>query len=133
MAMSSADRVVVPLNSRCSRKWLEPARLGVSSREPTPTQTPTLALRTPGIASVTMRRPPGSTVRVITPPPVAASWARARTSRSHQPILKAVSVALGAAQGRTREQHEAGVAGPVAEDGDRPGDGVVDRPGVRPR
>ena len=49
-----------------------PASAGVSSREPTGTHTPTLALRTPGIASVTTRRPPGRTVRVITPPPVAS-------------------------------------------------------------
>ena len=55
----------MPLNSRCSRKWLVPASDTDSSREPTGTQTPTLALRTPGIASVTMRRPPGSTVRVM--------------------------------------------------------------------
>jgi hypothetical protein len=36
-------------------------------------------LRTPGIASVTTRNPPGRTVRVIVPPPEAASccvWAR---------------------------------------------------------
>ena len=46
-----------------------PATDGVSSREPTRTQMPTLAERTPGIASVTIRRPPGSTVRLITPPP----------------------------------------------------------------
>ena len=61
-----------------------PATAGVSSRQPTGTQTPTLALRTPGIASVTMRRPPGSTVRVICPPPVAGTVrvrARRRTER----------------------------------------------------
>src|SRR4051794_10260116 len=71
--MSSADRDVVPLNSRCSRKWLVPASGPVPPREPTGTHTPTLALRTPGIASDTIRNPPGRTVRVIVPPPVAVS------------------------------------------------------------
>ena len=46
--MSIAERSRVPLNSRCSRKCEQPCRVGVSSREPTPTQTPTLAERTPG-------------------------------------------------------------------------------------
>ena len=40
---------------------------GVSSREPTPTQTPSVAERTPGTASVTTRSPPGRTVRRTTP------------------------------------------------------------------
>ena len=53
----------MPLNSRCSRKCEQPCRVGVSSREPTPTQTPMLAERTPAICSVTTRRPPGRTVR----------------------------------------------------------------------
>ena len=61
--ISSAVRVGVPRNSRCSRKWDAPDIVGVSSREPTPTQTPMLAERTPGIASVMTRSPPGRTVR----------------------------------------------------------------------
>ena len=61
--MSSADRSVVPLKSRCSRKCEHPCRAGDSSREPTPTQTPMLAERAPAICSVTTRRPPGRTVR----------------------------------------------------------------------
>ncbi len=61
--MSSAERSGVPLNSRCSRKCEAPASAGVSSREPTPTQTPIEAERTPGIDSVTTRSPPGRTVR----------------------------------------------------------------------
>jgi hypothetical protein len=40
-----------------------------SSRLPTGTHTPKLALRTPGIASVTTRSPPGSTVVAMHPPP----------------------------------------------------------------
>jgi hypothetical protein len=70
-AMSSALRLSVPLNSKCSRKWLAPATDVDSSRDPTFTQTPTLADRTPGIVSVTIRRPPGNVVRLITPPPGA--------------------------------------------------------------
>ena len=61
--MSSADRSAVPLKSRCSRKCEQPCSAGVSSREPTPTQTPMLAERTPAMCSVTTRSPLGSTVR----------------------------------------------------------------------
>ena len=41
MEISLADRLSVPLNSRCSRKWVEPRWLSLSSREPTPTETET--------------------------------------------------------------------------------------------
>ena len=61
--MSIALRLRVPLKSRCSRKCEQPCSVGVSSREPTPTQTPTLADRTPASCSVMTRSPPGSTVR----------------------------------------------------------------------
>src|SRR5450759_2889545 len=67
-AISSASRRRVPLNNRCSRKCEDPARLGVSSREPTPTQTPNATDRTVGIASVITRSPPGRTVRRTTTP-----------------------------------------------------------------
>ena len=40
-AISTAERVGVDLNSRCSRKCAAPATLGPSSREPTLTHTPT--------------------------------------------------------------------------------------------
>ena len=66
--MSSADREGVPLKSRCSRKCDAPDRVGDSSRDPTPTHTPMAADRTPGIASVTTRSPPGRTVRRTSPP-----------------------------------------------------------------
>ena len=55
--MSSADRLVVPLNSMCSIKCEMPFCSGVSRREPEPTQMPTLTLRTCGIASVITRTP----------------------------------------------------------------------------
>src|SRR5215470_11697987 len=61
--MSTALRVGVALNNRCSRKCAAPATLGPSSREPTPTHTPTEAERTEGMYSVTTRRPPGRVVR----------------------------------------------------------------------
>src|SRR5689334_19350248 len=67
--MSSAERVGVPLKSRCSRKCEAPERDGDSSRDPTPTHTPMEADRTPGSASVTTRSPPGSTVRRTSAPP----------------------------------------------------------------
>src|ERR1700754_1518682 len=60
--MSTAVRVGVDLNSRCSRKCAAPATLAPSSRDPTPTQTPTDAECTDGMYSVTMRRPPGRVV-----------------------------------------------------------------------
>ena len=61
--MSIAVRSGVPLKSRCSRKCEQPCSAGVSSREPTATQTPMLAERVPAICSVTTRRPLGRTVR----------------------------------------------------------------------
>ena len=39
----------MPLKSRCSRKCVEPWWPVASSREPTPTQQPRVAERTPGI------------------------------------------------------------------------------------
>src|SRR6476659_1673683 len=67
--MSNAERDGVPLNSRCSRKCEAPDSCGDSSRDPTPTHTPMEAERTPRIASVTTRSPPGSTVRRTSAPP----------------------------------------------------------------
>lgn len=51
--------------------------LGVSSREPTPTQMPKVAERTVGRVSVTTRRPPGRTVRRTIPAP-SAPFSRVR-------------------------------------------------------
>src|SRR3954463_3242738 len=65
--MSIAERGGVPLNRRCSRKCDAPLSCAASSREPTCTNTPTAADRTPGMCSVTTRRPPFRTVR-RTPP-----------------------------------------------------------------
>src|SRR5437016_3169018 len=64
-AMSRALRVFVPLNSRCSRKCDEPLIRGSSSREPVCTQNPRATERTPGIRSVTTRRPDSNSVRRI--------------------------------------------------------------------
>ena len=57
-----AVRVGVPLNSRCSRKWLTPASAGGSSREPTATQTPIATDRAPGTRSVATVKPLASSV-----------------------------------------------------------------------
>src|SRR5215218_4023085 len=73
VAISSALRLPVPLNNRCSRKCEEPATASVSSREPTLTQMPTVADNTPGIVSVSTRRPPGSSVRSTRPPTSSTS------------------------------------------------------------
>src|ERR1035437_7147770 len=56
-AMSSADRLVVPLNSMCSMKCEMPFCSVVSRREPEPIQTPTDTLRTCGMTSVITRTP----------------------------------------------------------------------------
>src|SRR5690606_35579286 len=64
-AMSSADRVAVPLNSMCSTKWAMPLSSVDSCREPRASHTPTLTERTCGIRSVSTRNPPGRTVRPI--------------------------------------------------------------------
>ena len=52
-AMSSAERVAVPLKTRCSMRWEIPPRSSGSTREPVSTHTPTATERTCGIASVT--------------------------------------------------------------------------------
>src|SRR6266540_736864 len=59
-AISSADRLAVPLNTRCSIRWEIPPRLSGSTREPVSTQIPTATERTWGMASVTTRMPFGS-------------------------------------------------------------------------
>src|SRR5690606_28188350 len=89
--ISMAFRVGVPLNSRCSRKWVAPMCSGASSREPMPTHMPTATLRTVGMVSVTTRRPPGRTVRLTTPAPsrpacsvVVVTEPPSRASRPHR-------------------------------------------------
>src|SRR4051794_26741492 len=67
--MARASRRRVPLNNRCSRECEAPANELASSRDPTPTQTPTVTERTVGTASVTTRSPPGRTVWRTSPPP----------------------------------------------------------------
>src|SRR3954454_23383000 len=63
--MSSADRLVVPLNSMCSMKWEMPFTFGVSRRAPVPIQTPMLTERTCGTVSVMIRMPLGREVRLM--------------------------------------------------------------------
>src|SRR5215470_1474254 len=58
-AIASAERVAVPLNTRCSMRWEIPPRSSGSAREPVSTQMPTATERTCGIASVTTRTPFG--------------------------------------------------------------------------
>src|SRR5450755_4611189 len=69
--MSIAERRVVPLNSRCSRKCVEPWWPSASSLEPTPTQHPNVAERSPGMVSVSTRTPPGRTERRTMAPPAS--------------------------------------------------------------
>ena len=61
-AMASAERVAVPLKTRCSMRCEMPPRSSGSTREPVSTQTPTATDRTCGIASVTRRMPFGRTL-----------------------------------------------------------------------
>src|SRR5689334_2951913 len=63
-AMSSADRVAVPLKSMCSTKCAMPLCAGVSWWDPRISQTPMLTDRTCGIDSVMRRRPLSRTSRV---------------------------------------------------------------------
>src|SRR6266566_2821564 len=56
-AISSADRLVVPLKSMCSMKCVIPFCSGNSRREPVPTHTPTETERTCGMTSVMTRTP----------------------------------------------------------------------------
>src|SRR5262252_4454543 len=60
-AMSSADRVSVPLKTRCSIRWEMPPRSTGSTREPVSTQMPTATDRTQCSDSVTTRTPFGNT------------------------------------------------------------------------
>src|SRR5436190_19145729 len=64
-AMSSADRVSVPLNSMCSTKWAMPLSAALSWRDPLVSHTPMLTERTCVIGSVRMRRPLSSASRMI--------------------------------------------------------------------
>src|SRR5436190_2986249 len=64
-AISTARRAGVPLNKRCSRKWLAPARRSGLSREPVPTQKPTATDRSAGRRSVTTRTPESRRARRI--------------------------------------------------------------------
>ena len=61
--MAAAERVGVPLKSRCSRKCEAPASSSDSSREPVPTQNATATERTSAMVSVTRRMPLGRTER----------------------------------------------------------------------
>src|SRR6266849_11029371 len=65
LAISSAERLVVPLNSMCSMKCVIPFCSGDSRREPVPTHTPTETERTCGITSVITRTPLGRRVNSI--------------------------------------------------------------------
>src|SRR5271167_5144914 len=56
-AMSSAERLVVPLNTICSRKWVMPFSDSRSFREPVRSHTPSDTDRTAGMVSVTIVRP----------------------------------------------------------------------------
>ena len=60
-AIVSAERVAVPLKTRCSMRWEIPPRSSGSTREPVSTHTPTATERTCGIDSVTRRMPLGRT------------------------------------------------------------------------
>ena len=64
-AISSAVRLLVPLNTMCSMKCARPFRSMDSARDPVPSQIPTEADRTCGIFSVTITTPLGSSARWI--------------------------------------------------------------------
>ena len=61
-AMSRALRVVVPLNSICSRKWESPFSAGVSYCEPAPIHTPADTERKCSMRSPIIHSPLSSTI-----------------------------------------------------------------------
>ncbi len=61
-AISSAERLEVPLNTMCSMKCERPFCSGASQREPFPTQMPTETERTCGMVSLITRTPFGIVV-----------------------------------------------------------------------
>ncbi len=70
-AMRRAERVRVPLNAMCSMRWLSPLSSGRSWRDPAPTQTPSVAVATPGIFSVATVTPLSN---VVMRRPGEAAW-----------------------------------------------------------
>jgi len=79
--MSTALRRGVPLNSMCSMKCATPLSAGVSAREPTGTQIPTVADRSQGTCSVTMATPLSRRVRATV---IAAGRLPRRTETQHE-------------------------------------------------
>src|ERR1700686_5024018 len=59
---SSAECFSFPLNAMCSRKWLTPETLVVSSRAPVRTKKPAATESTVGFSSATMESPLSSVV-----------------------------------------------------------------------
>src|ERR1700710_2872289 len=72
--MACTERLSVPLKAMCSSTWLMPLLAGVSSREPTRRNTPTLALCTCGTGMASSRTPLGS-VRSTGPWLAVGTWA----------------------------------------------------------
>ena len=64
-AIISAERVLVPLKTMCSMKWLIPVSSSRSWRLPRLSQTPMATLRTWGMDSVIRVRPFGRTSLTI--------------------------------------------------------------------
>src|SRR5512139_11822 len=105
--MSIALRRGVPLKSMCSMQWAMPLSRGVSAREPTGTQIPTVAERRYGTRSVTMATPLSRRVRAT----VIDRRCLAASPRSPAPpvavaVLRRPPFLLGAG-GRTRGGLEA--------------------------
>src|SRR5262245_54521782 len=91
--MSRALLDLVPLNSRCSRKWLEPEMRGGSSLEPASTQKPSATERTLGIRSVTTRSPEVNSVRRIGIGLRGVAGPRVAVARATIPVAVPVAVA----------------------------------------
>src|SRR5688572_9107019 len=130
--MSRAVRAFVPLNSRCSRKWLDPAMAGGSSREPAATQNPSATDREAGMRSVTTRRPEAYAVRWISSAPARATTRlvfRSVCGGGVAPLARRPALAEAAAVTATVAAASATVAtpsAPVATLAARPGVAVLD-------
>ena len=103
-SIDPTGRVGVPLKTMCSKKWATPLFLGVSSIEPTPTQTSAIATPVPGRGTTSTSSPLSNTLRTtLTLASVPAAAAAAACRRG---ILRHNGLGHKAAQQRCQHQRQ---------------------------
>ena len=100
--MSLAFLREVPLNNKCSRKCVEPNVPGSSSLEPTATEAAIATDGAPGISSLKMRTPLGSTVLQIRDASAVKSLESKRPSFNYYSSPAASSSTTGASDNLPR-------------------------------